>query len=253
MSEIGDQVLRLRARGLRTIEIAHRLGVAQSTVHYHLRKRLEQQRTAAEARGQQGRRPGTALTRSLVAQLLSSGLSRIEVARKLGLAKSTVSYHARQLGEPMDPRFARRFDWSVVQAYYDLGQSIRECISVFGFTKGAWHDAVQRGVIVPRPGFRPLEETFRVNTRRNRYHLKARLVSAGLKDGRCERCGISEWLDRPLSIALHHINGDRLDNRLENLELLCPNCHSQTDTFGGRNLRLVKSASSKHRRRENAA
>jgi 5-methylcytosine-specific restriction endonuclease McrA len=36
-------------------------------------------------------------------------------------------------------------------------------------------------------------------------------------------------------MALHHINGDRLDNRLENLELLCPNCHSQTETFAGRN------------------
>jgi 5-methylcytosine-specific restriction endonuclease McrA len=36
-------------------------------------------------------------------------------------------------------------------------------------------------------------------------------------------------------VALHHINGDRLDNRLENLQLLCPNCHSQTSTYSGRN------------------
>jgi hypothetical protein len=40
-------------------------------------------------------------------------------------------------------------------------------------------------------------------------------------------------------MALHHINGDRFDNRVENLELLCPNCHSQTDTFGGRNSRRL--------------
>jgi hypothetical protein len=38
---------------------------------------------------------------------------------------------------------------------------------------------------------------------------------------------------------LHHVNADRLDNRVENLQLLCPNCHSQTETFGGRKLRLV--------------
>lgn len=74
-----------------------------------------------------------------------------------------------------------------------------------------------------------------MNTRRNRGHLKQRLLRLMLKEDRCERCGICEWLDRPLAMALHHINGDRLDNRLENLELLCPNCHSQTENYGGRN------------------
>ncbi|WP_442911560.1 HNH endonuclease [Lachnospira sp.] len=44
-------------------------------------------------------------------------------------------------------------------------------------------------------------------------------------------CGISEWLGNPITIQLHHINGDREDNRLENLIMLCPNCHSQTHNF----------------------
>jgi 5-methylcytosine-specific restriction endonuclease McrA len=72
-------------------------------------------------------------------------------------------------------------------------------------------------------------------TYRGRHNLKIRLVSDGLNDGSCERCGIAEWRGRPITMALHHISGDRLDNRLENLELLCPNCHSQTDTYAGRN------------------
>ena len=54
---------------------------------------------------------------------------------------------------------------------------------------------------------------------------------------RCENCGISRWRERSLSLCLHHINGDRHDNRLENLQLLCPNCHSQTPNFGSKNKR----------------
>ncbi len=81
----------------------------------------------------------------------------------------------------------------------------------------------------------PIEELLVVGRRTARGHLNMRLIAAGLKENRCELCGLDAWRGEPLSIALHHINGDGLDNRLENLQFLCPNCHSQTDTFGGRN------------------
>lgn len=48
---------------------------------------------------------------------------------------------------------------------------------------------------------------------------------------KCEKCDISSWLGGDLVLELHHINGNRKDNRLENLTLLCPNCHSQTDNW----------------------
>jgi AcrR family transcriptional regulator len=162
-------------------------------------------------------------------------LPRAEVARRLGLTKSTVSYHARRLAEEIDERCRRRYDWSAVQAYYDAGHSVRDCKRAFGFSIASWTDAVRRGLLVPRPRFKPLEEVFASNSHRNRGHLKQRLRAAGLKEDRCERCGIRDWRGMPLSMSLHHINGDRLDNRTENLELPCPNCHSQTDTFAGRN------------------
>lgn len=67
--------------------------------------------------------------------------------------------------------------------------------------------------------------------------LKKKLLESGYKDYKCENpeCGLSEWHGKPICLQLHHINGDPTDNRLENLQLLCPNCHSQTDNFGSKN------------------
>lgn len=70
----------------------------------------------------------------------------------------------------------------------------------------------------------------------NTHRLKERLITAGLKDKRCEICGLSDWQGRPMPLQLDHVNGVRTDNRLENLRILCANCHAQTDTWCGRNI-----------------
>jgi hypothetical protein len=74
-----------------------------------------------------------------------------------------------------------------------------------------------------------LDQVFAAGVRRHRGHLKARLIGAGLKRPECEECGLSEWRGKPLAVQLHHVNADPLDNRVENLMLLCANCHSQTE------------------------
>jgi hypothetical protein len=65
--------------------------------------------------------------------------------------------------------------------------------------------------------------------------LRRRLIAAGLKEQRCEICGLDEWQGEPLPLALDHVNGVHTDNRLENLRILCPNCHALTDTWCARN------------------
>jgi 5-methylcytosine-specific restriction endonuclease McrA len=70
----------------------------------------------------------------------------------------------------------------------------------------------------------------------NLKRLKNRLLRRGLIAYRCHECGLTEWRGRALALVLDHVNGLNDDHRLENLRLLCPNCHSQTPTFAGRNV-----------------
>ena len=72
----------------------------------------------------------------------------------------------------------------------------------------------------------------------NATKLKMRLFNEGVKEYKCEKCGISEWNGEHITLEIHHINGNHSDNRLENLQILCPNCHSQTINFNGKSKNL---------------
>ena len=70
--------------------------------------------------------------------------------------------------------------------------------------------------------------------------VRRKILEDGLLEYKCSKCGISDWAGKPLSLELDHINGVNDDNRIENLRFLCPNCHSQTKTYGSKN--AVKTA-----------
>jgi hypothetical protein len=186
-------------------------------------------------KGKNGPKLPPGIMREKVQELYARGLSQRAIARKLDVAKSTVAFHVRRFGVPVDARFSRRYDWKQIERAHHAGMSVRECARVFGFNRGSWHKAVERGAIRPRDHRIPLEELLVAGRRTSRTHLKNRLIAAGLKENRCERCDITEWRGEPMNMQLHHKNGNGRDNRLPNLEFLCANCHSLTDTWGGRN------------------
>ena len=65
--------------------------------------------------------------------------------------------------------------------------------------------------------------------------LKKRLIKEGIKENRCDICNITEWNNQPISMQLDHIDGNSHNHKLENLRMTCPNCHSQTETYCGKN------------------
>lgn len=68
------------------------------------------------------------------------------------------------------------------------------------------------------------------------FHLKERLLKENVKDHKCECCGNTEWMGKPIALELHHVNGIKDDLRIENLKMFCPNCHAFTDNYRGKNI-----------------
>ena len=88
-----------------------------------------------------------------------------------------------------------------------------------------------RGIKKKMPYVHDLESILVKASSFQTYKLKKRLLKAGLLAYLCSSCGLSTWLDQPIPLELDHINGDSRDHRLENLRLLCPNCHAFTETY----------------------
>jgi hypothetical protein len=67
------------------------------------------------------------------------------------------------------------------------------------------------------------------------HRLKLKLIEDNIKEHKCEICNLTEWNGEKIPLELHHIDGDRYNNIYINIQILCPNCHSQTDNNSGKN------------------
>lgn len=177
-----------------------------------------------------------------ILKLLHQGVPYNKISRIVGCSKGTIAYHAKKHNlvtykDSREGNYKRVYDWEEVQKFYDAGNSVRDCISFFGFSSATWGKAARRGEIKTRKQKPlPLQQVMVKDSTYSRGTLKKRLLGTGLIRNECSLClqGPS-WQDKSLTFILDHINGINNDNRLENLRLLCPNCNSQTSTFSGRN------------------
>lgn len=143
-----------------------------------------------------------------LAVAVSGSTSIRQVLAKLGLVPAGANYS----------QIKRRIQ--------DLG------IDTAHFTGQGWKKGDSTAVVPARP----LSEILIQGSRSQSYKLKRRLIAANLKEPECEICHIREWLGQPAPLELDHINGDPTDNRLENLRVLCANCHALTGTYRGKKL-----------------
>lgn len=137
-----------------------------------------------------------------------------------------------------------RLTYDILKEAVEKSGSMRQVMGHLGYAvSGANTKMVRRKIeefdlVVPVGGNHPkrrkeLSEILIENsTYTSSNHLRNRLIKEGILKNKCYSCGISEWLGKPITLHLDHKNGIHNDNRIENLHILCPNCHSQTETWG---------------------
>lgn len=95
------------------------------------------------------------------------------------------------------------------------------------FTGRGWNKGLQ---FRPRPE-KPLQELLVANSTYQSNKLRKRLIRESYFETKCYKCNLKEWFGYPILLELEHIDGDKSNNQLENLTLLCPNCHALTSTW----------------------
>lgn len=102
---------------------------------------------------------------------------------------------------------------------------------------GIEYSGNQSGKGIPKPNsdYMSLEKYLKNSQDIQSNKVRIKLLREGYKEHKCENCGLTEWLGQPIPLELHHKDGNRNHNEIENYQLLCPNCHAFTDSYRGKN------------------
>ena len=162
-------------------------------------------------------------TKEELQEILDNSNTFKEVLRKIGLSGIGNNYNTLH-------RYIDKYNLST--DYIDKHRKDVQSHSKYD-TKESFTEAVEKGIC-------------KIKSK----SMIERLVEYELKKYCCEECGVSNWNNKPIRLELHHKNGINDDDRLENLQLLCPNCHSQTDNFRALNISHVEKTKNKRIRKK---
>lgn len=163
--------------------------------------------------------------------LYSHGFTGVEISKKLNLSAATISYHLSKIRTPEVQK--SKFDWKTIsQEYTSTNISFRELRRKYKISGGALTNAIAKGKLIPKEK-KTLEELLARSKRMSTTSLKKTLFRLNLLENKCSECGLLPvWNDKPLTLQLDHKDGNRKNNVLDNLRILCPHCHTQTSTWG---------------------
>lgn len=201
MTELQEKILELKKKGLSIAKIVSETGASQGVVKYVFTKKFQEHQKNIEAK-----KKADEEFEKLVVEYLPVSNSLNDLCKNLGL-KGVDGYYKK---------------------INKIIQKHNLSTNHFGTIK---KNKVSRNIYTKMSD----DEFFTKDSNRNGRSIIQRLIEGRYKHYECEICGINEWRDKPLSLQIHHINGDHYDNRLNNLQILCPNCHTQTDNYCSKN------------------